>query len=139
MAINWQALIEIALGLIGGGIIGRFLRLKADTRKAGAEADNTAIDGLNATIQQLAGQLAARDEDIKERDAKIDALTADLTSKQNECTTKGYYMCVHQGCKLRRPTLGRGHQYFDQHRAEQDFGADFTPVEELLDNYGKNL
>lgn len=137
MAINWQTIIELVITLIGGGLIGRFFRLKADTRKAGAEADNTAIDGLNSTIQQLASQLADRDADLKERDARIELLTEQLTHKTNECTTKGYYLCVHHGCKLRRPSLGRGDQYFLKHREDEQFGADFSTVEELLANFNK--
>ena len=69
---------------------------------------------------------------------QIEDLQTQLADKRCECTTKGYYMCVHQGCVLRRPSLGRGRAYFKEHCDEIDFGADFYTVEELLDEYREN-
>lgn len=79
--------------------------------------------------------------DSDRRDEKKDKLIAELqkalADKRCECTTKGYYMCIHQGCVLRRPSLGRGKEYYKAHAADADFGADYTPVEDLLAEHRK--
>lgn len=134
-------IISYIVTLIGGGIITRLITLGATKKKANAEADSAAIDALKSAISELRDMQtegAAREDkytaQIAERDAKIEELHQQLADKRCENTTKGYYMCVHQGCVLRCPSLGRGKEYYLQHSGEDDFGADFLSVEELMEN-----
>lgn len=132
---NWTLIISNLAALIGGGALSTFVTLRATRKKAEADADNAAIDGLKAAIAELRDMQSDSDR----RDEKKDKLVADLqkalADKRCECTTKGYYMCIHQGCVLRRPSLGRGKEYYKAHAADADFGADYTPIEELLEEY----
>lgn len=132
---DWTLIISNLAALIGGGALSTFVTLRATRKKAEADADNAAIKGLKAAIAELRDMQSDSDR----RDEKKDKLVADLqkalADKRCECTTKGYYMCIHQGCVLRRPSLGRGKEYYKAHAADADFGADYTPIEELLEEY----
>lgn len=143
---DWISVITGVIGLIGGGIGTRIVTIKSTKRKAGAEADSAAIEALKSAIAELREmqeESGAREDklnaQIADRDAKIEKLHSELADKRCENTTKGYYMCVHQGCALRRPSLGRGKEYYSQHIGEDDFGADFLSVEELLDARRRKL
>ena len=148
--LDWTNILSMAFG--GAGIIGAvvtLVNLRATKKKANAEADGAVVDALNAAIDGLRDTISelrdmqnesdARDEKknelIKEKDALIADLQKHLADKRCENTTKGYYMCVHQGCVVRRPSLGRGKEYFASHEKEYDFGADFTPIEDLIEEY----
>lgn len=135
---DWIQIISILGGFIGGGGLTALFTLKFSRKKAGAEADNAAITALNNAITTMTDIDNGKDAENTTLRAQIGDLQTQLADKRCECTTKGYYMCVHQGCVLRRPSLGRGRAYFKEHCDEMDFGADFYTVEELLDEYREN-
>ena len=139
---NISEILGTALPYIGGGgMIGAvvtFATLKATRKKSNAEADNAAIDGLKAAIVELRDMLAESDRRDEKKDKLIADLQKALADKRCECTTKGYYLCIHQGCVLRRPSLGRGKEYYKAHAADADFGADYATVEELLAEHRRN-
>ena len=132
---NWTLIISNLAALIGGGALSTLVTLRATRKKAGADADNAAIKGLNAAIAELRDMQSESDRREEKKDKLIADLQKALADKRCECTTKGYYICIHQGCVLRRPSLGRGKEYYKAHAADADFGADYTPIEELLEEY----
>lgn len=132
---NWTEILNMLLPLLFGGGIATFATLRATRKRANAEADNTAIEGLRAAIAELRDMQSDSDRRDEKKDKLIAELQKALADKRCECTTKGYYMCIHQGCALRRPSLGRGKEYYKAHESDTDFGADYTPVEELLEEY----
>lgn len=136
---NWTLIISNLAALIGGGALSTLVTLRATRKKAGADADNAAIEGLKAAIAELRDMQSDSDRRDEKKDKLIAELQKALADKRCECTTKGYYMCIHQGCVLRRPSLGRGKEYYQAHAADADFGADYTPVEDLLAEYRKTL
>lgn len=132
---NWTLIISNLAALIGGGALSTLVTLRATRKKAGADADNAAIEGLKAAIAELRDMQSDSDRRDEKKDKLIAELQKALADKRCECTTKGYYICIHQGCVLRRPSLGRGKEYYKAHAADADFGADYTPIEELLEEY----
>lgn len=142
---DWIQIISIVVGFVGGGGLTALFTLRFTRKKAGADADNAAINALNNAISTMTGIDNSKDNEITDLKAEntelrqqIGKLQAHLSDKRCECTTKGYYMCVHQGCSLRRPALGRGKTFFDEYKDAVDFGADFYSVEELLEEHKKN-
>ena len=142
---DWMQIISLIGGFVGGGGLTALVTLKFSRRKAGAEADGAAIDALNNAISTMKGIDNDKDRDIADLKAEnsslreqLEKVQEHLADKRCECTTKGYYMCIHQGCVLRRPALGRGKTYFAEHGDDVDFGADFDTVEELLEEHRKN-
>lgn len=136
---DWTLIVSNLTTLIGGGALSTLVTLRAIRKKAGADADNAAIEGLKAAIAELRDMQSDSDRRDEKKDKLIAELQKALADKRCECTTKGYYMCIHQGCVLRRPSLGRGKEYYKAHAADADFGADYTPVEDLLAEHRKTL
>lgn len=139
---DWMRLIEIVVGFIAGGGVVKLVTLKSSRKKGNAEADGAVVNVLNEVINTLHTVDDNKDKEIadlkkecREKSEMIISLQQQLADKRCENTTKGYYMCVHQGCVLRRPTMGRGKEYYDAHSKEVDFGADFESVEQLLKAY----
>lgn len=135
---DWISIIEMVLSFaLGGGIASVFM-IGVNKSKGKAETKDIAIGSLENTINELSEQLSAAAEREARKDELIERQMTDIADKRCECTTKGYYMCVHQGCRLRCPSLGRGKEYFKSHQSEEDFGADFMTVEELIAKYDKD-
>lgn len=140
---EWTTIITTLIGgLLGGGGLSVILNWKSLQKKGSAEADSAAIEALNNAINTMSQidegkdkEIAALKEECKTLRAEVADLNEQLTQKRCENTTKGYYMCIHQGCVLREPSMGRGKAYYDKHKGEPDFGADYTPVEDLLSDY----
>ena len=143
---DWIQILTLILGFLGGGGgLTALVTIRSQQKKAGADADNAAITALNNAITTMTDIDNEKDAEIASLKSEnttlrtqIEDLQTQLADKRCECTTKGYYMCVHQGCVLRRPSLGRGKTYFSEHGNDADFGADFYTVEEILDEYRKN-
>lgn len=134
---DWTLIVSNLTTLIGGGALSTLVTLRAIRKKAGADADNAAIKGLKDAIAELRDMQSDSDRRDEKKDKLIAELQNALADKRCECTTEGYYMCIHQGCVLRRPSLGRGKEYYKAHAADADFGADYTPVEDLLAEHRK--
>ncbi|MBQ2006320.1 MAG: hypothetical protein II205_02025 [Bacteroidales bacterium] len=135
---DWTAIVGYAFGALGLFDLGRLVFFKSSKKKASAEADSVAVDVLNNALEALDKRLEEYQNLAREKDAEITRLQKELADKRNENTTKGFYMCVHQACPLRRPTLGRGKQYYDEHRDEDMLGADMRTLEKLIAEYKGN-
>lgn len=132
------------LGFISGGgltalVLMRARRKKADAEAVGEELHNTdtSVETLAKTIALLNGQMetanasiAAKDAIIFEKDKRILELTEEKTALQST-------MCIHQGCKLRKPHLGQGDKWLREHRESPTLDVDYLSVEWLLKQYRK--
>ena len=139
---DWVKFAEIIIAFLTGGGLLKLATLRSSKKKGEAEADGAVVNVLNEVINTLHTVDDNKDKEIadlkkecREKSEMIINLQQQLADKRCENTTKGYYMCVHQGCVLRRPTMGRGKEYYDAHSKEVDFGADFESVEQLLKAY----
>lgn len=139
---DWTAIIGYAFGALGLFDLGRLIFFKsskekasAEADKASAEADSVAVDVLNSALESLDKRLEEYQVLMREKDTEITRLQKELANKRNENTTKGFYMCVHQACPLRKPTLGRGKKYYDEHQGEDMLGADMRTLEKLIADY----
>lgn len=129
---DWISLITAIAGLVaGGGIVGIFT-LKASRRKADAEASDAAVEPLKRAIDILNQQYQTAIETVKaketcilEQQEKIQMLTNRLIALYDD-------MCVHKGCKLRKPHQGQGQRWYEDHSDDASLGCDFLSVETLL-------
>lgn len=154
-------LIPIVTALLGGGGAW-FFTLKATRRKAGAEATNTEITGLNAAIDALKRtieSLTQRQEEDKRMRAELeeritsaeadketlakerDTLQEQLLEKKAENLTASQCACFHYGCVIRKPILGCGKDWFEKFKgtlfSEENKVIDYDPIEVLLQKYYK--
>lgn len=141
---DWTIIITSIISLItGGGIIGLFT-IGSTKRKASAEAkgaelknDKTVVESLEHTIDTLQEQIdrlmasnAAKDVIIEEKSQVISKYVTRLQSLYDD-------MCIHKGCKLRKPHQGMGGAWYETHADDPNLGCDFLSVETLLRNWRK--
>lgn len=86
---------------------------------------------VSARRNKKAGDLAL----IDKLQAKIQEQNDNLTSLKCANITLGQNICKHAGCACRAPSRGRGFLYFEHHKNEEDFGLDYTPIEDLFATY----
>lgn len=154
---DWTQIILALVGFIGGGGIVTLTTLK--TKKGREEVK--LLDEAMALIHKLEDEkhveLKIKDERIEtieaaysEKVAKLEAqinskvekimqLQQALFEKTNECVTKGQFICVNMGCCLRCPAVGRGKLYFDAHKDDENFGANYYPTEELMSRHKRKV
>lgn len=140
---DWtQIILTLIATLGGGGGLLSVLTIRAQRKKADAEADSVRADNLGSVIDALRKVIDELTEERTEGEKKIDKLAQELTEKDkrinalySENMTKGNFLCMHLGCPLRRPKAGRGHEYFKAHASDEGFGADYMGLDELLEEY----
>lgn len=140
----WAIIIPAILTFIAGGGLAVLFTLraarkkaKADADKAKAEADNAAIEPLKQAINILNDQLKTANEAIAEKNSIIEQKTQHEFILANKLTALYDDMCVHKGCKLRKPHQGQGQRWYEDHADDPSLGCDFTSVEWLLKMWRK--
>lgn len=137
---GWTEIIVAFLGLLGAcDLLGRLIFFRPTKRKANAEAeavetqnDSAAIAALNEAIAVLRAQLDYANAQIVAKDEIIQAQTAEKMDLTARLTALYDDMCVHKGCKLRKPHQGQGFKWYEDHRDDPGLGCDFYSVEYML-------
>ncbi len=134
---DWTAIIaSICTFIVGGGLVAIFT-LRAARKKANAEADNAAIEPLKQAISILNEQLKSANETIAAKDKQLEQKTQNEIALRNKLTALYDDMCVHKGCKLRKPHQGQGQRWYEEHADDPSLGCDFLSVEWLLKQWRK--
>ena len=132
-------IILAVLGLIGVGDLIRLIFFRATKKEVNAKADNVAIEGYKTALENLSDEndrlkhkydaeleenkklrdiIAEKDAVIAERDARLVAVYDDI--------------CVHKGCRIRKPHQGQGKHWYDQYQDDPSLGCDFESIDTLL-------
>lgn len=135
----WQVILgAIDLTAVAGLVVALFT-LRETKRKAGAEAGKAEAQAkgievanfesllglLNKQIESYQRTLDARDAKLAEKDAEVAKYMTRLQALYDD-------MCVHKGCKLRKPHQGQGGVWYEAHKGEESLGGDYLSVETLL-------
>lgn len=129
---DWVTIITGILTFIAGGGLVAIFTMPAIRRKANAEADNAVIEPLKQAISILNEQLRTANENIAEKNRIIEQKTQHEFVLSNKLTALYDDMCVHKGCKLRKPHQGQGQRWYDDHKDDPSLGCDYLSVEWLL-------
>ena len=142
---DWTQIVIAVIGLLGAIDLGRVLFFKASKRKANAEAEGlekqnegTAVEALRNSVAILSEQLAQSNAVVHDKQATIDSLREKVQTLQLRLVSLYDDMCVHKGCKLRKPHEGQGKLWYDQHADDPSLGCDYLSVEWLLKNWRQN-
>lgn len=131
------AIIMAVVGLISGGGLTAIFTIKSSKRKAAIENESLAIEALKSTIQELRLDNARKDEIMAQYLAEREQYRLGVEEKAEENATCKNVMCMHLGCALRHPAIGRGDQWYKDHKEEPALGADYLPINQLLHEYGR--
>jgi len=134
---DWTQIVIAALGAVGVLDLGRIIFFKANRKKANAEADNIAIEGLKNTIETLEGRVASDQASLERKDAKIEALYDEKNAYREDLASCQTLMCIHLGCALRRPAQGQGAEWLRDHKEDPALGVDYLPINQLIKEYGE--
>lgn len=136
---DWTALLLGFLSLVGVIDLGRlfFPGLFKREKKAdieGKEKDNESVEveTLRKTIETLDQQLKSSHEMLRDFEARNRVLSDENGSLKATVTALYDDMCVHKGCRVRKPHQGRGQQWYEQYREDPALGADYLSIETLL-------
>lgn len=139
---DWTQIIVALIAAVFGGALSAFIikmaTLQSTKKKANAEADDAAVEPLKKAIDILNNQLADANAKIEQKDAIIASLMTEKTNLTARLAALYDDMCVHKGCKLRKPHQGQGQKWYDSHADDPSFGCDFMSVEWLLKLWRKN-
>ena len=136
---DWTAIIIAVFGILGGLDLGRFFFLRLskkekETEIEGKEKDNESVEveTLRKTIETLDQQLKSSHEMLRDFEARNRVLSDENGSLKATVTALYDDMCVHKGCRVRKPHQGRGQQWYEQYREDPALGADYLSIETLL-------
>lgn len=138
MNIDWASLITTIIGFVSGGGIATIITLRATKKKAEAEAENTAISGLNTTIQTLESSVEHLQKTADRREEIIEELRKSINEYVNEIALLKTFVCCHKGCVLRKPTDGSWDSWKEKHDINDNWGQDYIPINQLLKRFGES-
>lgn len=130
-------LISALSGLIGGGGIIALILIPQTRRKENLNNDSLAISALKDTLNEVRAENTRKDGIIDKIAQERDNARQRYEDKCEESASAKAMLCVHMGCSLRDPALGRGDNWFHEHGDDPTLGADFLPVNQLMKKYGK--
>lgn len=136
---DWTAIIIAVAGIIGGLDLGRFIFIRLSKREKeteieGKEKDNESVEveTLRKAIETLDQQLKSAHETVKDYEARNRELSDENGRLKATITALFDDMCVHKGCRVRKPHQGRGQQWYENYREDPALGADYLSIETLL-------
>lgn len=83
------------------------------------------LERSHETIKDLNSQLGAKDAQLEAKNAQIARLTATVTALFDD-------MCIHKGCRLRKPHQGQGALWYEKYREDPALGADYSSIDTLI-------
>lgn len=139
-----STIITVAATILGSGGLSSLLTLGISRRKASVEVDKAEhevkgfdTDALVKQIDRLTKSLDDMQVDYNALWDKNEKLQETITKLRLESSRKGTYMCVHQGCELRKPSWGSGDEWYKQNNEHECLNSDFDKASTLLKQYKK--
>ena len=130
-------IITAVAGLLGGGTLVALILIPQKKRGENLKNDSLAIAALKDTLNEVRAENNRKDEVISRLSQEKDEALKRYEDKCEESASAKSMLCVHMGCVLRDPALGQGDNYLKAHAGDPTLGADYTPVNQLLQRMGK--
>ena len=131
------AILSALGGILGGGTLVALILIPQTKRKENLNNDSLAISALKDTLNEVRTENNRKDEIIERITGERDEARKRYEDKCEESASAKSMLCVHMGCVLRDPALGQGDNYLKAHAGDPTLGADYTPVNQLLQRIGK--
>jgi uncharacterized protein (UPF0335 family) len=131
----WPYITQIAvavLGVIGTIDLVRLLFLKEDKKGKQIENVDKDVEVAKHANELLSAQLERSHETIARKDEQIDKLQEDIAELKAAQSCLFDDMCIHKGCRIRKPHQGQGGEWYKRYREDPNLGADYTSIDTLL-------
>lgn len=136
---DWNGLVLGLVSLIAAIDLGKiffpgiFKREKqADIQGKEKDNESVEVETLKKTIETLSGQLDNAYKKIDDYEIRNRALSDENGELKATVTALYDDMCVHKGCRVRKPHQGQGQQWYLKYREDPALGADYMSIETLL-------
>lgn len=120
------------IGVIGGVDLLRLLFVKEDKRGRQVENIDAEIAALQHANDLLAQQLERSHETINKLEAEKSALQEEKAGLLATQACLFDDMCVHKGCRMRKPHPGTGARWYNDYREDPNLGADYLSIDTLI-------
>lgn len=141
-----EKIILAVFGLLGGIDLLRLLFIKQDRKKKDIENEKDSAEArdkeletarhandllvaqlnrANETIADKEKTIKAKDDLLEEKSQKIAKLVSTVTALFDD-------MCVHKGCRIRKPHQGQGALWYENYRNDPSLGADNLSIDTLI-------
>ena len=122
----WYEIVCLIFGAVGGL---DFLRLLFFGK---TEKSNKELETAREANKLLSEQLERSHETIKELTEENNGLHDDKAALLETQACLFDDMCVHKGCRLRKPHPGQGRTWYNNYRQDPALGADFLSIDTLM-------
>jgi len=129
---DWTQIIVAVLGVISFADIIRLLFFKEEKRGRQAETKDKEIETLRKANDLLEQQVERSHETIMKLTDENNTLH---TEKAELLATQACLfddMCIHKGCRLRKPHPGQGMKWYNAYREDPALGADYLSIDTLM-------
>lgn len=127
--------------ILEGGIVAVltfFITARQIKRKASLNNDSTQISNLEAVIKDLRQEADDRRTEREQYRSDLSQEREKNEALREENTAIKMLMCTHMGCAVRHPLMGQGDSWYQAHKGEASLGADYLPINQLIQQYGLN-
>lgn len=120
------------IGIIAGVDLIRLLFVKVDKKAKNVEIRDAEIAAARHANELLERQLERANETIAKKEEDITRLQGDkeVLLTANSCLYDD--MCVHKGCRMRKPHQGQGRKWYEDYKDDPSLGADYESIDTLL-------
>ena len=136
---DWTSIIVAICGILAAVDLSRFIfpklfRREKETEIQGKERENESVEveTLKKAIETLSEQLRVAHETIRDYEARNRTLSDENGNLKATCTALFDEMCVHKGCKFRKPHQGQGSKWYEKYREDPALGADYDSIDTLI-------
>lgn len=136
---DWNGIVLAVIGVIGGIDLYRFFFIKNDKKKKDVENVNAEVETLRSANDILAKQLESANKTISEKDTVIEAKDSLIEEKNRKIaklsgTVTALFddMCIHKGCRLRKPHQGQGAMWYEKYQDDPGLGSDYLSIDTLI-------
>ena len=126
-----QILITIIPLMTLEGII-QFFFIKVKKKHQQIENVDAEVAVAQHANEMLSQQLERSHETIARKDEQIDALQGEKAHLLAAQACLFDDMCIHKGCRVRKPHQGQGALWYEKYREDPNLGADYTSIDTLL-------
>lgn len=126
---------DIILAIIGVITLAdllKFFFIKQDRKEkdiTNKDKEITAIQHTNEILQQQLDRAAVTIEKKEAENARLMEDQAELRATQS-CLFDD--MCIHKGCRIRKPHQGKGSLWYQKYKEDPTQGADYESIDTLL-------
>lgn len=129
---SWASIIVAVCGVISLADLLKFFFVKQDRKAKDVENKDSEIAAVQHANGLLAEQLERGHETISRKDEQIDKLQTENASLKATQSCLFDDMCIHKGCRIRKPHQGQGQLWYENYRNDPSLGADYHSIDTLI-------